>query len=107
MAAIIVGILALLGVIITGIIAWWSNKGSASNQFTTNVLGRLATVEKQVEELQEALTLSQRAMVAAVRFIDRLVDWGRHGGKGKMPTPSPELHVHLDPTIWGESELKG
>lgn len=103
-AYIIVGLFVLIGTAVTAYLGYRANKGSAANEFTKNLMERLDKVEEQVKELQAALTLSQRATIAAVRFIDRLVSWGKAGGVEKMPTPSPELHEYLDPTMWGEAE---
>lgn len=101
---VLVGIVAAAATVIVAIIARRGTKDSAANAFTANLLARLDAVEDQLEALTAKLTLSQQATIAAVRFIDRLVDWGRRGGTEKMPTPSPELHEYLDPTMWEQAK---
>lgn len=101
---VLVGLAAAAATALVGWLAYRANKGSAANAFTANLLARLDAVEDQLEELRGQLTLSQRATIAAVRFIDRLADWGKRGGVAPMPTPSPELHEYLDPTMWQQAQ---
>lgn len=100
---VLVAIISVAGTALVGWLAYRVNNRGAANAFTANLLARLESVEDQLDDLKKQLTLSQRATVAAVRFIDRLVDWGRRGGVEKMPTPSPELHEYLDPTLWEQA----
>lgn len=100
-------LVGIVTAVVTGFVGWLAyraNKGSAANAFTANLLARLDAVEDQLEELRGQLSLSQRATIAAVRFIDRLADWGRAGGRSPMPVPSPELHEYLDPTMWQQAQ---
>lgn len=115
--------LVLLGVIATAVLGFMSNRSTSAVAIAGQLAGRVAKLETdltaatekhaadleavrsqhagELEEIRDQLTLSQRAQGAAVRFIDRLVEWGRAGGRpDRMPTPPKELHEFLDPELW-------
>lgn len=100
----LVGILSVVGTSLVGVLAYTVNKRSTVNAFTANLLQRLDSVEDQLEQLTGQLTTAQSATIAAVRFIDRLVDWGRRGGGEPMPKPTEELHKYLDPDLWQQAQ---
>jgi uncharacterized coiled-coil protein SlyX len=62
---------------------------------------RVTLVEDEQHDLRMELTLTRRALDAAVRFINRLVEWGRNGGpESSKPKPPTELHEYLDHDQW-------
>lgn len=97
---IIVAVITALGAVIVASIAKSSNKQVTAVQFASQLNERLERVELKVVELESALSKSQRALQSAIRFIDRLVDWGRLGGKSSMPKPPRTLHEYLDGDTW-------
>lgn len=97
-------ITALSGIVIA-LIAARTNHRTTAVTWAATLVDRLEAVEAKVSELETALTKSQRALQAAVRFIDRLVDWGRRGGKSVMPRPPKTLHEYLDADSWDSGDL--
>lgn len=122
-AAIVGSILVLLGVLVTAYIAFRSNQSTSAVAIAGTLAARVTKLETdlatatekhaadleavraqhsgEIEDIRGQLTMSQRAVIAAVRFIDRLVEWGKSGGGDRMPTPPRDLHEFLDPDMWG------
>jgi hypothetical protein len=93
-------ITAIAAIVVAGI-ARRTNRDANAITFANTLNNRLQAVEDDLEEVKNQLTRSQRAVAGAVRFIDRLVEWGRLGGKGQMPNPPKTLHEYLDADAWG------
>lgn len=88
--------------VIVAIISRRTNRDANAITFANSLNSRLQAVEDDLEEVKSQLTKSQRALQSAIRFIDRLVSWGRDGGSGVMPSPPAPLHDFLDQDAWGE-----
>lgn len=115
---IIIGILSAmivaLGGIIVALIAARTNREANAVNFSKTLLERVTSLEdkvtrmegdlntsrRKVTELEGKLNTSQRALQAAVRFIDRLVAWGRSGAADDMPAVPEVLHDYLDQDVW-------
>lgn len=101
---VVIGILAALltatsGIIIALIAAKTNREANAVN-FSRTLLERVDALDTKVSTLEGKLTTSERALQAAVRFIDRLVHWGRTGGGDDLPSVPEELHDYLDRDLW-------
>lgn len=127
LVAAISAFLVLLGVIATAVLGFMSNRSTSAVAIAGQLNARVTKLEDdlaaantkhaddleavraqhagEIEEIRGQLTMSQRATVAAVRFIDRLVAWGKAGGHAdRMPTPPKDLHEFLDPDMWATGE---
>lgn len=102
---VVAGVLTLLGAVVTAVIASRSNRQSTAVAFSETLIKRLEAVETRVGELETALTKSQQALQAAVRFIDRLIDWGRSGGRDQPPKPPASLHEYMDADAWDSRKI--
>ena len=105
---VVIGVLAsiitVLGGVLVAQIAARTNREANAVNFSKTLLERLNDLEDKVAELDQKLSTSQRALQAAVRFIDRLVHWGRTGGADDMPAVPEILHDYLDQELWGSSK---
>ena len=61
-------------------------------------------MQQQIKRLELTLSRTQTALMHALRFIDRLVEWGRNGGHPPEPTPPAALHVYMRDDSWPDQE---
>lgn len=97
---ILVALIAALGGIVVALIAAKTNREANAVNFSKTLIDRVDALDTKVTTLEGKLTTSERALQAAVRFIDRLVHWGRTGGGDEMPNVPEELHDYLDRDLW-------
>lgn len=96
-------IVVVLGSIVVALIAARTNREANAVNFSKMLLDRVGDLEQKVDGMEGKLTTTQAALAtsrdalqAAIRFIYKLVDWGRAGGRGEMPAPTEDLHDYLD-----------
>lgn len=90
---------AVTGIVVAAI-ARSANKGASTVEFAKAVVARLEKVEGDLDVMKTQLTTTQRALNAAVRFIDQLFAWGKAGGVGQPPTPPRDLREWVDTSSW-------
>ena len=97
----------LLGLVITAIasilvasIAKSSNRGATTVEFAKAVVSRLEKVEDDLKEVQEQLSKTRRVFDASILLIRLLVEWGKAGGRGRLPEPDNDLREYLNPAWW-------
>jgi hypothetical protein len=95
LGAMFVGVLTLCGVIYTATRARASSKEANAVNLVGQLFARVESLEKKDEEKDGKINELSSVMSVSLTYIERLIHWGRNGGKPPEPTTPAQLQDRL------------
>jgi hypothetical protein len=104
LGAMFVGILTLCGVIYTATRSRASSKEANAVNLVGQLFARVESLEKKDEEKDGKIAELSSVMSVSLTYIERLISWGRNGGKPPEPTAPALLQDRLAHLIHDHEE---
>lgn len=99
LGAILVGFFSLAGAVFAALRTSKSAREANAITFSRDLMARVESLEDDVKELREEQKQTMNLLSVSLSYIERLIYWGRTGGRDPEPEIPSKLRDRLDHLI--------